>query len=262
MRAAIQAEVGLPASAGIGSARPIAKIASALAKPAGTRFVPEGGERAFVDGLPVRRYPGIGPVAEARLVEAGVGTLGALLSLPPGPLRARFGSLADAIRAAITPSAPRALGRDRPAFREHDAPGDAVGSISNERTFHADLGAHDADRQLVALVERVGWRARQRLARASTITVKLKYADFVVVSRSRSCPPTNYEAALLAIARGLMRDAWGRDLRVRLIGVALSGLVGPDTQLALPFAAASFYCIFRSQNRMNSNWATSVSWGR
>lgn len=238
MRAAIQAEVGLPASAGIGAARAIAKIASALAKPAGTRFVAEGSEHELVAALPVRRYPGIGPVAEARLVEAGVRTLGALLTLPPGRLRAQFGGLADAVRAGITPAPGRGLGRDRPAFREHDAPGEAVGSISNERTFRSDLGVREVDQELVALVERVGWRARQRQARAGTVTVKLKYADFVVVSRSRSCPPTSDEAALLAVARELVRDAWGRALRVRLVGVALSGLVGPDTQLDLPFARA------------------------
>jgi DNA polymerase-4 len=237
LRAAIASEIGLPASAGIGITRPIAKIASGQAKPAGTRFVQAGAELAFLHDLPVRRYPGIGPVAESKLVAAGITTLGQLVSLPSGPLRARFGSLASAVLRGADGTRVFRLGADRPAFREHDAPGSAQGSISNERTFRADLGAAEAEQQLLALVERVAWRARKRGVQARTLTVKLKYADFDVVSRGRSIRPTADESTLYGVARRLMKAAWERPLAVRLVGVALSNLAVPGAQLTLPFMA-------------------------
>ena len=64
MCAQIRAEVGLPASAGIGVSRTIAKIASGAAKPAGVRMIRAGDERGFLSPLPVRKFPGIGPVTE------------------------------------------------------------------------------------------------------------------------------------------------------------------------------------------------------
>ncbi|MCA9495130.1 MAG: DNA polymerase IV, partial [Myxococcales bacterium] len=67
LREAVQARVGLPCSIGLAPCRPLAKIASGLAKPAGVWVVPEGGELAFVEPLPVRKWPGIGPRTEERL---------------------------------------------------------------------------------------------------------------------------------------------------------------------------------------------------
>jgi DNA polymerase-4 len=236
LREVIQAETGLPASAGIGATRAVAKIASGRAKPAGVCMVRVGEERAFVSGLPVRRYPGIGPVAEAELVDAGLQTLGQLLELPPGPLRARFGHLAESVRRGIDGERATPLGRHRPAFHEHDPAGLDVGSISNERTFHADVGAVDkVEQQLRALVERVCWRARKRDVRGRTVTLKLRYADFHTITRGRTLTATHDEAAVLGCVLELFRAAYVPGRAVRLVGVALSNLTGPEVQLGLPF---------------------------
>lgn len=230
MREAIQAEVHLPASAGLATTRPLAKIASGRAKPAGVFLVPRGQEHAFAAPLPVRKWPGIGPVAERRLVEAGLLTLGQLVDVRAGP----FAGLAESVRGGLV--AGGVPTKDRPAFHEHDVDGELDGSLSNERTFHADVGqesvAHDA---LRALVERVAWRARRRGARARTVTLKLRYADFSTLSRSHTGPPTFAEADILATATALLRDAWTRRMRIRLLGVGLSHFVGEERQLALPF---------------------------
>lgn len=231
MRDEVQAEVGLPSSAGIGATRPVAKIASGRAKPAGVWMVRAGDEHAFVAPLPVRKYPGIGPVAEARLAAGGIATLGQLLEIPNED--GRFGGFAESVRAGL--SVGGVPGADRPAFHEHDVPGLTVGSLSNERTFFADVAGYDvAHTALRALVERVTWRARRREARAGTITLKLRYSDFETITRGRSRRPTNVEAEVLAVASELLRTAWTRRAPVRLLGVSLSNLVGPDRQLALP----------------------------
>ncbi len=229
MREAIQAEVGLPASAGIGTTRAVAKMASGRAKPAGVWMVRAGQERAFAAPLSVRKFPGIGPVAEARLAARGIATLGQLLAVPEED--AAIGGMVAAVRqgldgAGVLPT------RDRPAFQEHDEV--AEGSLSNERTFFMDVGdASIAEDALRALVERVTWRLRRRGGRARTITLKLRYADFTTLTRGRSVPPTAAEADVLAVALELLRAAWTRRMRVRLLGVQLSNLGPADAQVPL-----------------------------
>ena len=236
LRQRIQDELGLPASVGIGATRAVAKMASRDAKPAGVFLVPLGQEAAYVEDLPVRRFPGIGPAAEARLAQVGVATLGALLALPPGPALARVRAIQEQVRRGIDPGAFRSLGRDRPAFREHDPAGVALGSISNERTFMADVREPGLVLdQLRALSERVCWRARGRELRARTVTLKLRYADFQTLTRARTIPPTCDEGEVHRAVLQLYAE--NRDPRraVRLVGVALSNLVEPDRQLRLPF---------------------------
>ena len=238
MRDQIQEEVGLPASVGVATNRPIAKIASGAAKPAGVVMVRSGGEAAFLEPLPVRKYPGIGPVTEAKLRASGIETMAQLLHLPPGPLRARFGRLSEAIsnRVARCDSAAgleQSLGADRPAFLEYDTP-TTVGSISNERTFLDDVGDPGVVRkQLRKLSERVCWRARQRGLLARTISLKLRYSDFETISRSHTGSPTTCESRVYKEILALYPQSGKR--RVRLVGVCLSNLVRPPPQLVLPF---------------------------
>ncbi|MBE7485625.1 MAG: DNA polymerase IV [Polyangiaceae bacterium] len=235
----IRDEIGLPASAGIGGTRVIAKVASGRAKPAGVLLVPVGTEREFLLPLPVRKLPGIGPKAEVRLAADGILTLGDLASLPAGPTRERYARVRGSLLREIEGAGSRApLARERPAFTEHDPVGLRVGSISNERTFFDTL--RDDTKvlaQLLWLSERVCWRARKREIRARTITLKLRYSDFHTITRSRSVEPTADEALVLRTVTELFREGRTRKLPIRLLGVALSGLVGPEDpeQLRLPF---------------------------
>jgi len=240
MRDTVQAELGLPSSVGIGATRTIAKIASGVAKPAGVLMVPVGKEEEFVAPLPVRKIPGIGPVTGGRLAEAGIKTVGQLLDLGSGPLRARFGKSADSVRRAIDPHGATASAPDRPSFLEHDTHHETVGSISNEHTFSADVGDYDTvEHQLLALCERVCWRARKRAIRAQTLTLKLRYSDFETLTRSRTLGrSTDDERAVYAYVRRLLKTAWTRRLPIRLIGVALSNLVEDSAQPELPFGEA------------------------
>ena len=239
MREAIQADVGLPASAGIGVTKTVAKMSSGRAKPAGVLMIHAGTELQFVENLSVRKLPGIGPVGEKRLVEAGITTLGQLVDLPPGPLRSRFGVFSEHVRARLTGHhVSKSLGRNRPAFREHDPDGLTVGSISNERTFSADIGqAHEIEKQIHALCERVCWRARKRGAKARTVTLKLRYRNFKTITRSRTAAPTNQEALVYGRIVALFRGAWNRRMAIRLVGVALSNLE-EDNQFSLEFPSA------------------------
>lgn len=241
MCAAVKRDVGLPASAGIGGSRIIAKVASGRAKPAGVLLVPVGTERDFLCPLPVRKLPGIGPKAEARMLEDGIHTLAELARLPTGPLRAKYARILGVLERELRGASGRtALAAERPAFSEWDPLGHDVGSISNERTFFENVQSDaKAKAQLLALAERVCFRARKRGIRARTVTLKLRWSDFRTITRSRTIPPTHEEAAVLAVLEELYRASRRGRMAIRLLGVALSNLESADAplQLALPFEA-------------------------
>lgn len=230
----IQARIGLPSSAGIATSRSVAKVASGLAKPRGVLFVPKGGERALLAPLPVRKFPGIGPVAERKLHALGFTTLGAVADADAALLQRVFGSSTRAIQRGVCGMGVHELGRERPAFHEHDEVGLTLGSISHEHTFHDDARDHARiEGLLCSLCERVCWRARNRGVKARTVTLKLRYSDFQTISRSRTFRPTASEFQVFPILRELLTRARTRPLPLRLIGVALSNLGHHDQQLEL-----------------------------
>jgi DNA polymerase-4 len=233
LTAAIWDELGLPASAGIATSKVVAKVASALAKPRGVMLVPAGVERAVLAPLPVRSFPGIGPVGEARLNAAGFRTLGQVAEAPIAALQEIFGAWAGSIRRGVLGLGSGDLGRERPAFSEHDPEGETVGSISNERTFREDVSdAASIEAVLCGLCERVCWRARRRHVKARTVTLKLRYADFQTLTRSRTTTATASELELYPVLKEMLAAARTRPLPIRLLGVQLSSL-GAYEQLPL-----------------------------
>ncbi len=234
LTAAIRSELGLPASAGIAASKCIAKVASGLAKPAGVLLVPAGSEPELLAPLSVRKFPGIGPAAERKLAALGITTLGELAQAPRRDLARIFGAWTDTIRRGIAGQGAHELGRERPAFQEYDPSGGIVGSISNERTFREDVrDPTTIESMLCGLCERVCWRARKRGVKAGVVTLKLRYADFDTLSRSRSITPTSSERELYPVVMGLYRRARKRRLPIRLLGLALSKLRSEARQLEL-----------------------------
>jgi DNA polymerase IV len=233
LTAQVASEVGLPASAGIATSRSVAKVACGAAKPNGVLLIPATTEAAFLSELPVRRFPGIGPVAERKLHALGLTKLGEVARAPLEPLYRVFGAWAMSIQRGCRGEGPHELGRERPAFQEHDPEGCTLGSISNERTFREDVRDPTVIESLLcSLCERVCWRARKRGLKARTVTLKLRYADFHTLSRSRTITATCSELELYPVVRTLFARARRRRLAIRLLGIALSNLIR-DPQLRL-----------------------------
>nr|WP_278184942.1 DNA polymerase IV [Mycobacterium talmoniae] len=215
LRHRVRSETGLVASVGAGSGKQIAKIASDLAKPDGIRVVGRADERALLDGLPVRRLWGIGPVAEEKLHRLGIETIGELAALADS-------EVASILGATIGPALHR-LARgidDRPVAERAEAK-----QISAESTFPVDLTTLE---QLRHEVGPIGEHAYQRLLRdgrgARTVTVKLKKSDMSILTRSATLPyATTDSAALIAAARRLLLDPQQIG-PIRLLGVGFSGL--------------------------------------
>jgi DNA polymerase-4 len=215
LRRRVLDETGLVASVGAGSGKQIAKIASGLAKPDGVRVVARAEERLLLDGLPVRRLWGIGPVAEEKLHRLGIETIGQLAALTDA-------EVANILGATIGPALHR-LARgidDRPIAERAEAK-----QISAESTFQVDLTTLE---QLLDAIDPIAEHAHQRLLRdgrgARTVTVKLKKSDMSTLTRSATLPyATTEPGALLAMARRMLLDP--RQIGpIRLLGVGFSGL--------------------------------------
>ena len=232
MTGAIDVELGLPASAGIATSKSMAKVASGLAKPHGVLLVAAGTEAATLGPLPCRKLPGIGPVAEAKLLALGIATLAQLVGAPEPTLRPIFGAYTRSIYRAARGEGTDELGRERPAFREHDPRGTVAGTISNERTF-VETTRDTAHTVLSGLCERVCSRARRRGVLAGQVTLKLRYTDFHTITRGRTITPTNVDVELHRVVLELYREARDRPLAIRLLGVALAKLRLDAVQLRL-----------------------------
>jgi DNA polymerase-4 len=196
--------------------------------------VPAGAEAGLLGPLPVRKFPGIGPVAEQKLARLGLTTLASVAAAPLAELRRIFGAWAESIQRGCRGFGAHELGRERPAFQEHDPVGSSVGTISNERTFREDVrDPTSIESMLCSLCERVCWRARKRGIKARTVTLKLRYADFQTLSRSRTITPTASELELYPVVNSLFLRARRRRTAIRLLGIALSNLGYYDEQLPL-----------------------------
>ena len=221
----IEARTGLPSSAGIATSRSVAKVASGAAKPRGVLMVQAGGERSFLGPLGVRKFPGIGPVAEQKLLQLGIQTLSDVMAAPLPTLEGALGAWAAPLQRACCGDGGHELGRERPAFQEFDPKGETLGTISNERTFSEDVRDPVCiESMLCALCERVCFRARQRGVRARTVTLKLRYADFQTLQRSRTFTATSSEREVFPVVCQIFRGARRRRTAIRLLGIGLSNL--------------------------------------
>jgi DNA polymerase IV len=215
LRAKVREQTGLVASVGAGSGKQVAKIASGLAKPDGIRVVPRDEEGVLLQGLPVRRLWGIGPVAEEKLHRLGIDTVGAFAALSDA-------EAANILGATVGPALHR-LARgidDRPVAENAPAK-----QISAESTFPKDLTTLD---QLREAAGPIGEHAHARLEKdgrgARTVTVKLKKSDMSTLTRSATLPYATTDApTLIAMARRLLLDPLEIG-PIRLVGVGFSGL--------------------------------------
>ena len=224
LRQRVKAEVGLTVSAGVAEVKLAAKIASDLGKPDGLVEVPAGGTREFLSPLPVSRLWGVGKVTEAALAKLGVHRIGQLAAAPEALVAAALGSGAARHLVAL------ARGED-PREVVPDEPSRSVGS---EETFEADLTGRAALLpHLLAQAERTARRLREAGLRGRTVTLKVKYSDFTLVTRRCTlAAATDDGAAVFAAAREQLERV-ELDRPVRLIGVSVSGFEARAEQLGL-----------------------------
>jgi DNA polymerase IV len=217
VQAAVRGATSLSCSLGVATSKVVAKIGSDRRKPGGLTVVRPGREAAFLAPFPIRVLPGIGPRAEARLVAAGIETIGALAALDDDELR------------QVLPGRVGMLVRDRARGidpRPLEVSTERI-SISNEETFERDVGdlehLHD---ELRRMADRLSEHLREREQTARTVTTKLRYPDFAIRTRSMSLDVGTDDGARIGELACALLDRALRDRPgpLRLVGVGVSGL--------------------------------------
>jgi DNA polymerase-4 len=215
---------GLPCSAGLASTRLVAKVASEQAKPRGLLWIPPGREPRFLAQLPVRKIPGIGEVTERALRALGIEYVHQLADYPQEKLEQIFGQWGTALYR-------KARGGDSYEFVLDAEPK----SISQNHTFAEDTGDVAAMESMLShLSQKACKRLREAGLSARTLTITIRYTGFDTYTRSKTLgDPVQFDADAFAVFLSLFREHRNPKRKVRLIGVALSGLTHGNAQLDL-----------------------------
>jgi DNA polymerase-4 len=226
IRQQIREELNLTASAGVAPNKFLAKIASDWRKPNGLFVIQPAEVEGFLTPLPVGRIPGVGKVTEEKLAALGLRLVGQLRARCLEELETRFGRYGQRLYELARGIDESPVVPNRPAQ-----------SISAEDTFERDLLLAETEPMIRRLAEKT-WEASRRESRiARTVVLKLKTAEFQVLTRSGTpfSPPASCEE-LTRIALSL-RDkvSLGPRQRFRLVGVGLSNFrdSGKDTEPSL-----------------------------
>jgi len=231
MKRRIKQELDLTASVGIASCKVVAKVASDLAKPDGLLEVAPREERSFLAPLSISKLPGVGKKTKRVLEGMGVTTIGQLAALPSRVLRQTFGVAGETLHRY-------ANGIDESKVE----PLTEVKSIGRETTFAEDtLDRGFLEAMLRHLSEQVGAELRWQDKQGRCITLKLRYADFETITRSRTLKgATNRDHTIFEIGNRLLQKALSQSQRlVRLIGIRVSILTGVERQLEMLDATAN-----------------------
>ncbi|MEO5972567.1 MAG: DNA polymerase IV [Sphingomicrobium sp.] len=219
IRRRIRAETGLTASAGVSYCKFIAKLASDQKKPDGLCVItPERGPE-FVASLPVARFHGVGPVTARKMERLGIVTGADLRTWTLPQLEAHFGSSGHWYWRMCRGIDEREVKPDRP-----------YKSVSAERTFDEDLRDPAALAAQLARVAGFAWdRVERAEVRGRTVTLKVKFADFTLITRSKSfLRPVADRAAFEAAGQALLAALMPVGQGIRLLGLGLHALADDD----------------------------------
>ncbi|WEK06688.1 MAG: DNA polymerase IV [Candidatus Devosia phytovorans] len=229
VRARIKEVTGLNSSAGISYNKFLAKMASGHRKPNNFYVIPPGRGAAFVAGLSIEKFHGVGPATAARMHDLGIKTGADLAALSIEEMRTRFGRSAQYWFDLSRGIDERQVNPDRERK-----------SIGAEDTFMEDITAIEDARAMTApLADKVWQVCEGRQLFGRTVTLKVKFANFEQITRTRSLPAAVRDRHVLgAVVEELLAATFPPRMAVRLLGVTVSNFDrGEQTdqfQMALP----------------------------
>jgi DNA polymerase-4 len=217
IRKRVEKEQGITCSVGIAHNKFIAKIASAACKPNGVLEIQPDKVLDFLHPLPVSQIWGVGAKTNEQLAKMGLFTVGDIANTPRGTLIKILGQASGASLYEL------AWGRDyRDVVTEH-----IEKSISASETFSFDIDEQEEIlKEYLRLSEKVSERMREKGLAASTITIKVRFADFKTISRSKTLDlPTTGTQEIFEVVKALYLALDLDKALIRLVGVGLDSLV-------------------------------------
>jgi DNA polymerase-4 len=225
----IKFQTDLTASAGISINKFLAKVASDVNKPDGLFVIPPAKVDAFIGSLPVEKFFGVGKVTAAKMKQHGIHTGGELRNRTKQELVSLFGKAGNYFYDV-------SQGRDNRAVIPHRE----RKSLGAEHTFEADLGSlEEAKDKLEALAQEVARRLAKSKKLGKTITLKIKFADFSQITRSRTLvqPIIGFEQ-IQSLALDIFSETFKEGMQIRLLGITMSSFnteEQTEQQLTLKF---------------------------
>ena len=233
----IRSVTSLGCSVGIAPNKFLAKVASESNKPDGMTIIPSPDAGEVARNLPVGKVPGVGKKTVDRLARLKAITLGDLLALPEAVLLKAVGKFAYTLLEFAKGT------DDSPVVSHTDAK-----SISSEETFEENTNDFEVLRkELLVQAEEVGRRLRKNELKGSTVTLKLRRADFVRITRSISFSEASDSTNTLYGHALRLLEAVDLSENFRLIGIAVSGFA--KTQ-----SAAEQLKLFDEESRRHESW--------
>jgi DNA polymerase-4 len=226
IRERIRAETDLTASAGVSYNKFLAKIASDHRKPDGLFVItPEMGP-VFVETLPVRKFHGVGPATAKKMEQLGIKS-GLDLRAPTLPfLLQHFGKVGSYYLGSYYYWAARGID-ERPVRADR-----VRKSVGAENTFPTDLVAYEAARDaLYEIIDKVWEYCARSAIRGRTVTLKVKFANFQQITRSRTNPtPIGTRDELELLGNALLEPLFPVGRGIRLLGISLSSLAETEAE--------------------------------
>jgi DNA polymerase-4 len=213
IKQAIKDELQLTASAGVSINKFAAKIASDINKPDGLTFIGPSAIEAFMEKLPVEKFYGVGKVTAEKMKKMGLHTGLHLKNLSNAEMVKHFGKAGQFYYNIVRGTDSREV-----------QPSRETKSIGAEDTFAYDLTDIDEmNTELDKIAKVVYKRLSKYNLKGRTITLKIKYSDFKLITRNRSfiTPVTELET-ISVNAKQLLAAAISGEVKIRLLGISLS----------------------------------------
>lgn len=217
--AVFEATGGLTVSVGLAATKYVAKVASDFRKPDGVTIVPEADTLAFLHPLPVSRLWGAGPKVQERLREIALETIGDVAACSEEYLQAKLGD---------------SLGRHFHRLAHGLDPRPVIGaraakSVGSERTLAKDVNGRDAIwPHVLAALDEVAHRLRKARVTAGGVRVKLKTADFRLLTRQALLDKPTHSADTMAEKASELLEELDLTVDYRLVGAAAFALEEED----------------------------------
>ena len=248
LRQRIIKETGLPISLGLSSNKTVSKVATGEAKPAGQLKIDFGAEKDFMAPLPVKKIPMVGEKTQNTLLQLGVHKIKTLQEMPPELLTRVFGKAGLSMWR-------KANGIDPSPVEPYSE----AKSISQEHTFEKDsIDLYEMRRLLLGMTEKLCYKLRKQQKLCSIVTVKLRYSNFETFTKQIQIPYTAADHHVLPRVQELFSKLYERRLRVRLLGVRLSGLVHGHYQIDLFDDSEERIRLYQALDKMNTRWGKSL----